>query len=372
VLQAASEAITAWLSELSQTIEGGNVPFTMPPQMDQVAALRHTDSAEYAMPKSLQDRGSEGVGLADVVRQNGTIRRHAVHMWFAKGNQMLTPEVTSDSLDGSTADQQQPSPDQDPEDQDAASCASRRASTPVFVDEVQQLYDEAVHKWLSTAATALALPAAKWGTAGTLDAYSCAEDFGAAEASADDPAVVAPPAVTAQSVNDTVMPALADITNGAAQQPAIMPVPRQLMRDAVCLSLGSHSTQVCTRRLCCLLPYTRVHAHMCTCTARRMRSLLPSACVSSRRSPAVCSVCVRTGQRAVVNGLHQWHDTARGLQLQPGLAPMWGTSATTARKKRAGTARAAEQVCLNCPGPGTVAAVLAQQLCCMYPPQLHE
>jgi hypothetical protein len=92
VLQAASEAITAWLSALSQTIGGGiDVPFTMPPQMAQVAALQHTDGAEYAMPASLQDRGSEGNVLADVVRQNGTIRRHAVHMWFAKGNQMFDP-----------------------------------------------------------------------------------------------------------------------------------------------------------------------------------------------------------------------------------------------------------------------------------------
>jgi hypothetical protein len=179
------------------------------------------------------------------------------------------------------------------------------------------------------------------------------------------PAAVAP-RVTTQSVNTIVMSALADITNGATQQPVIMRVPRQLMRDAVCLSLGSQSTQVCTRRPCCLLPYTCVHAHMCTCTARRMRSLLPSACVSSWRTPAACSVCVRTGQRAVVD------DTARGLQLQPGLVPMWGTPASTARKKRAGTAEAAKQVCLNCPGPGTVAAVLAQQLCCLYPPQLHE
>jgi hypothetical protein len=152
--------------------------------------------------------------------------------------------------------------------------------------------------------------------------------------------------------------ALANIANGATQQPAILPVPRQVLRDEVCLSLGSQLTHVCTHRPCCL----PIHMH---CMA--MRSLLPSACVSCWRTPAACSVCVRTGQRAVDSGSIKCHDTVRGLQLQPDIVDRWGTPASTARKKRAGTAEAAKQV-----RPGTVAAVLAQQLCCLYPPQLHE
>jgi hypothetical protein len=58
------------------------------------------------------------------------------------------------------------------------------------------------------------------------------------------PAAAAPP-VAAQL--DANLSALADITNGATQRPLVMPVPRQLMRDAVRLSLGSQWTRACAR-----------------------------------------------------------------------------------------------------------------------------
>jgi hypothetical protein len=97
-------------------------------------ALWDADSAEYAMPAFLQDQGSELQGLPDLVRQTGSVRRLVCKTWQAKGKQMVTPNQKS-HLVARTLPQLtsivrlhlRPL-------KDDASCASRRASTPVLVD----------------------------------------------------------------------------------------------------------------------------------------------------------------------------------------------------------------------------------------------
>jgi hypothetical protein len=105
ILQETSDA--AWLREVreSEMVEGGSdVPCSMPPQMDQAAALRHTNGTKYAMPASLQDQSSELNGwrmlCADRERSLPCLQDVA-----GKGNQLWPPEVTSsDSLDIAAAD----------------------------------------------------------------------------------------------------------------------------------------------------------------------------------------------------------------------------------------------------------------------------
>jgi hypothetical protein len=124
------------------------------------------------------------------------------------------------------------------------------------------LFDEAVQL---TAAVALLLPAAQRGTTGTHDAYNCAQDIDAADATADASQFKVschgrPASEPMQLSSCQRRTACAHPADGnqpcfgrlyssrlAAASECPVAVPKHVMQDALCLSLGYQLAHMCAR-----------------------------------------------------------------------------------------------------------------------------